>query len=456
MNIDSTYTVFVGIDWGNSTHAVCIVDAAGAVAKTRTFEHSGRGLASLVDTLLEAAGGEIETLCVVVELTRGPVVETLLERGIHVYVCTPKQTDRFRDRFSAARAKDDPLDARILASVGRTDLHLLRRVVIDPADALFLREHSRLLESLNVDFTRHTNRLRDLLLRVFPAVLTLCPAADERWLWALLLEAPTPAQAARLRVAKLEKLLARYRIRRVTGAELKAALAEPPVRVAPGVSEATAAHIAVLIPLLRALQEQRERVERMLAKRLAAMEEPGAAAPAPQREAHEEETPKDPPSPGSGAAPQEPAQRTTPSERPSDAAILRSLPGVGMAVLAALLGEHAEAIRLRDLDRVRGESGTAPVTKRSGQQHVVVMRRACNKRLRGLLHMMALNAIRMDEASRAYYARGRARGHSAARALRGVSDRMLRIAFAMLRNGTLYDPTRQRAQTALPASEVTT
>ena len=35
------------------------------------------------------------------------MVETLVERGFHVYAINPKQLDRFRDRHSVPGAKDD-------------------------------------------------------------------------------------------------------------------------------------------------------------------------------------------------------------------------------------------------------------------------------------------------------------------------------------------------------------
>ena len=43
-----------------------------------------------------------------IEMTHGPVVEALLERGFCVYGINPKQLDRFRDRFTVAGAKSLP------------------------------------------------------------------------------------------------------------------------------------------------------------------------------------------------------------------------------------------------------------------------------------------------------------------------------------------------------------
>src|SRR3954447_21761640 len=59
---------------------------------------------------------------------------------------------------------------------------------------------------------------------------------------------------------------------------------------------------------------------------------------------------------------------------PGDAAILRSLPGVGPVTLATLLTEAAGPLARRDDAALRTLSGVAPVTKRSGKTWVVVRR----------------------------------------------------------------------------------
>jgi transposase len=57
-------------------------------------------------------------------------------------------------------------------------------------------------------------------------------------------------------------------------------------------------------------------------------------------------------------------------------AILKSLPGIGRINLATLLAEASGPLSRRDYQALRTLSGVAPVTKRSGKSHVVVMRYA--------------------------------------------------------------------------------
>ncbi len=128
------------------------------------------------------------------------------------------------------------------------------------------------------------------------------------------------------------------------------------------------------------------------------------------------------------------------------AAILRSLPGVGRIVLATLLAEAHQAIQARDYHAIRTLTGVAPVTKRSGKSCRVEMRQACSHRLRTAVYHWARVATQHDARSKARYAALRGRGCSHGRALRGVADRLLAVACAMLQTRTSYDPLKPSQQ----------
>jgi hypothetical protein len=280
----SDYDLYVGIDWGTQSHQVCITDAGGTRLIERAVAHSGLGLAELVEEVTRR-GPAPTRIAVGLEVPRGALVDTLLERGIHVFGLNPKQLDRFRDRYSVAGAKDDRRDAFVLAQALRTDPGAFRQ--LDPEDArlLQLRELSRVHEDLVQERGRLTNRLREQLWRFFPQALTLCPAADEPWLWTLLATAPTPTHAQRLTRSALRALLARHRIRRLTADELYAALQQPSLTVAPGAVHAAAAHIALLLPRVRVVDEQQRRCARRVDRLLEEL-----AAPEPDHQEHRDVT----------------------------------------------------------------------------------------------------------------------------------------------------------------------
>ena len=405
---ESDYLFFVGVDWGNETHVVCVLDPDRQRIAEHRVPHTGLGLAALADALTALAPAAPGRIAVAIEVPRGALVDTLLDRGLPVFALNPKQLDRFRDRHTVAGAKDDRRDAFVLADSLRTDRPAFRRVQPDHPRVVELRELSRAEDDVGQELRRLSNRLREQLHRFFPQALTLCPAADEAWFWALVTRVPTPAHAQRLPVKAVAAVLKLYRVRRVTGEDIREALQAPPVHVAPGTVEAASAHIALLLPRLRLLQEQRTAVARRIE---ALLEELGhEAGPGEHR----------------------------------DVTILRSLPGVGRVVAATVLAEAAQPLAARDYQTLRAHAGIAPVTRQSGKTRSVSMRYGCNPRLRNAFYHWARTSVQNDPHCRDHYDRLRSRGHGHARALRGVADRSLGVLVAMLTSHTLYDPERRR------------
>ena len=409
---------FVGIDWAADAHEVCVIDRAGRVVDRRAVPHTATALQEFMDRLLERAGGDPSRVAIGIEVPRGAVVEWCIERGVAVYAINPKQVDRFRDRFTVAGAKDDRRDAQVIGDALRTDPHAFRHVRMDHPLGIQLREWSRVDEQLGIELKRGANQLRDLVYRIAPGLLRLCPAADEAWFWTLLRDAPTPADQRRLSVRRLERLLRVHHIRRLSPADVRAVLQHPPVYTAPGVVDAVAAHIHVLLPRLELTAAQRREAERQLARLLDQLD----AEPGDQRE-H------------------------------SDVAIVRSMPGIGTRVAARMLAEGSQPLADRAYHVLRTWAGVAPVTKRSGQRRrpFVVMRYACNRRLREAVYHWARTGVQYDPGSKAYYAQLRARGHSHGRALRSVGDRFLRILVALLNRGQMFDVTYAPSPAAVPA-----
>ena len=88
---------FAGVDWGSQKHQACVLDAAGNVLGEREFEHGGAGLSQMADWLLSFAAGDGGEVGVAIETPRGPVADSLMERGFAVHSINPKQLDRFPD-----------------------------------------------------------------------------------------------------------------------------------------------------------------------------------------------------------------------------------------------------------------------------------------------------------------------------------------------------------------------
>jgi len=178
--------------------------------------------------------------------------------------------------------------------------------------------------------------------------------------------------------------------------------------VADGVAEAAGIHLGSLFERLRAVNRELREAEQQIEKLCMSVGEGDAA---------------------SGEC-----------LRRRDVLILRSMPGIGSTNLAALLCEASGPLGSRDYPALRTLCGAAPVTRRSGKSRVVVMRYAAHVRLRNTVYHWARVASQRDPKCWARYAALRQRGHSHARTLRGVADRLLALACVLLQRQTLFDP----------------
>ena len=341
-----------------------------------------------------------------------------MDRGLSVYAINPKQFDRFRDRFSPAGAKDDRRDALVLASSLKTDRHCFRSLEsLDPI-IVELREWSRMFDELKEERSRLTNRIRQQLWRYYPQAIELVDDPGSDWFLDILALAPTPDAARKLTEKKLGRVLSLHRIRKISAPDALEVLRRPALTVAAGTTEAARAHIAAMAERVRLVNRQLKEVARRTDALVDAL---------------------------SG---DKPAQGQ-PNEQ-HDAAILRSLPGVGRNVVATLLAEAHHAIRARIYHALRTLTGIAPITKRSGKSCRVEMRKACSRRLRTALYHWPGSLCSITPAFALSTRPFRSCGHSHGRALRGVADHLLAVACSMLKSQTLYDPAKATAVTAAP------
>lgn len=419
--MDEELSVLVGIDEGTETYEAWLMDSLGKRIGERSIQYEATAIALFLNHLTELAGGHPERVGIAIEKPHGVMVEAAVERGFAVFSINPKQLDRFRDRHSVAGAKDDSLDGFVLADSLRTDRHCFRQVRLDDALTIQLRAMSSAEEELGWEANRLTNRLRDQLHRFYPQALALCPAADEAWLWDLLRIAPTPQAGQRLRLEKVEALLRRNRIRRLTASQLLEKLQAPPLPVAPGVVEACCSRVALLLPRIHVVHQQRKKCQARIQRLLEQIN--GAETTESEKREHR------------------------------DVEILDSFPGLGRSGVATMLAEASQPLRERNYHALRTHCGVAPVTKQSGKRRGrkahVRMRYACNRRLRNATYHWARVSAQKDPSSCSYYSALRRRGHSHARALRSVANRNLRVLVSSLKTGTLYDPTH-RTSLSLP------
>ena len=74
MSSENCTEVFVGLDWAVHTHAVCVIDAAGAVLERFEIAHDREGLSELMRRLARFG----ERVRIAIERPSGLIVDALV------------------------------------------------------------------------------------------------------------------------------------------------------------------------------------------------------------------------------------------------------------------------------------------------------------------------------------------------------------------------------------------
>jgi len=391
--------LFLGVDWAEDHHDLCLLDEEGKVLASRRIVDGLFGVQTLHATVADHASDPADVV-VGIETDRGLLAAALIAAGYEVYAVNPMAASRYRDRHHTSRAKSDKGDARMLADLVRTDRHNHRRAVAD----------SDLLESIkvlarshhNLIWTRQrlANQLRSALRDYFPAALVAFEDLTHRDALALLAKTPTPSAARALAVAQVGAILkrgGRQRNLATRAEEIRAVLQQPQLRTADLVEDAHGAATTALVAVITGLCEQIETVEAKLAERF--------------------------------------------NQHP-DAELLLRLPGLGIVLAARVLAEFGDAPnRYLDAKARRNYAGTAPITRASGTSEVVLARMVRNKHLFDACYQWAFCSLRSSSGARAYYDAHNPGPKTGKTARRKLANKLVGILHGTLTHQTAYDET---------------
>ena len=344
--------LFVGVDWGEAHHDLCLLDQDGGVLASRRIADGLAGVGEL-HALVAAHVEDPGRVVVGIETDRGLLVGALVGAGYQVYAVNPRAVSRYRDRHRSARAKSDRGDAKVLADLVRTDRHNHRQVAGDTPLAEAVKVLARAHQSLIWARQRHVNALRSALREFYPGALAALGAQlAEPEALAMLTAAPTPELGRRLTRAAVRQALVGAGRRRNLQARVVAvhdALAAPQLTAPEPVEAAYRQVVDALVALLGSLNRQVAALEEQLSARFAAH---------------------------------------------PDAAIVRSLPGLGMVLGARVLAEFGDdPHRYATAKGRKAFAGTAPITRSSGLRTTVVARAACNQRLVDACYLWAVDDL---------------------------------------------------------------
>jgi hypothetical protein len=123
------------------------------------------------------------------------------------------------------------------------------------------------------------------------------------------------------------------------------------------------------------------------------------------------------------------------------AEVITSLPGIGFRLGAEFLAVVGDPGLLQSPDQLAAWAGLAPVSKdsgkRTGRLHTP---KRYSRRLRRVMYMSALTAIRCDPASKAYYQRKREQGKRPIPATICLARRRTNVLYALIRDNRTRHP----------------
>jgi transposase len=394
-------TVWIGLDVGKDAHFADVLDDQGEPLFGRAVGNDETDL----EQLLERAAGHGQPGLVIDQ--PGSIAQLAIavaaRRGVPVAYVPGLVMRRAADLYPG-EAKTDRRDAFVLADTGRTRR---RQVHWLDAGSDELLARLRVLNGFDIDLaadlTRLTNRTRDALVSVSPAleraVGSRLGLAGVR---ALLVKFPTPTALRHAGRARITKTIAARspRVADKLTAQVLAALEAQTVTLP---AEAT---------LGRVIAELVEELDRLHRRRDALADEIEEAFLA---------HPFGP--------------------------LLISLPGIGPRTGARILAEIGDGSRFANGSKLASYAGLAPVTRQSGTSlKGEAKSRRGNHRLKNAMFLAAFASLR-DPESKAFYDRKRAEGKKHNAAMICLSRRRCDVILAMLRTRQHYlTPDQRTAQ----------
>jgi len=382
--------ISVGIDIAKEIHWVTAIDAGGVVQVDRKLLNTPAGIATLVDELT-ALRGTVRIGLDVIGGIAGLAEAMLGDAGFALVHVPGIAVNRARQGTVGGENKSDPRDARTIAEQVRTRSDLRP---IEPATELDLE--IRLLVGRRSDIvqaqTQRLSRMRDLLVGIFPG-LEACLDLKTKGPLHLLTKFVTPAE---LRDAGKKRLV--RHLQAAGGVPKVEDLADRVLTVAteqriavPG-ERTTARLIRELAVEALASRTRLTELDRELEALLA---------------------------------------------RHPDAALIRSLPGMGAVLTAELIAEAGNLARFRSADALASAAGMAPVLRQSGRSRFLRRPSGGNKGLKRVFYQSAFCSLAHDD-SRAFYERKRREGKRHHQAVIALARRRVNVLWAVVHSRTPF------------------
>jgi transposase len=391
--------IWVGIDIAKEVHWATAIDDRGQVVLDQPVTNDPDAIGELIGTLGALAGQPVIGL----DLLGGIATLTqamLGQAGFRLVHVPGLAVNRARQATSGGEHKSDPRDARVIADQVRTRTDL-RPITADTELDLEIRLLVGRRSDLTGEQTRRIARLHELLTSVHPGLERALDLTTKTGL-SLLTRWVTPAQ---LRQAGRDQIRAQlasaarlpsHRLDTLTDQILAAAHAQ---RLALPGEQLAATLVAELANEALACRDRLARLDRDLGRLL---------------------------------------------DRHPDAALIRSLPGMGATLTAEFIAQAGPLGRFRSADALAAAAGLAPVLRQSGKVRFNRRPSGGSKALKRVFYQSAFCSLHSPD-SRAFYARKRREGKHHHQAVIALARRRIDVLWAMLHTRQAFQPGHTRA-----------
>ncbi len=340
--------LWIGIDWGDQEHVVCVIGTDGE--RLETLRQEPEEIAAWVGRLKQRFPRK--RMLIALEQSRGALMAALSSfDDIELYPINPKQLASYRDAVCPSGAKDDPADARLLAKFLQHHHRQLRRWQPDTVQTRRIAELCELRRKLVEDRKRLVLQLGSSLKLYFPLVLKLAAGTlSHELVLDLLRRWPTLRQLKRVHPKTLRTFLAEHGQRNAERqtAFIHAVRSAVPLTKDKALIEPRALYVQTLVGQIKDLNRAITQFDDQLRQAVAVH---------------------------------------------PDQAIYRALPGAGDALVPRMIAAWGEdRSRYESAAQMQCFSGIAPVTRASGNSRHVNKRLACPKFLRQTSHEFADHA----------------------------------------------------------------
>src|SRR6266446_9099684 len=390
------FAAFVGLDWADAKHDVCLQPAGTEKREFLILEHSPEAIDAWVQTLRTRFHGQPVAVCL--ELNKGPIVSARRQYDFLVlFPVNPLTVAKYREAFTPSRAKDDPTDAEL-----QVEILLKHRDKLTPLSpqSPAMRALAQLVESrrrLVGDKVRLTNRLTSALKNYFPQVLQWFPEKDTAIFCDFLSRWPTLKAAQLARRTTLEGFFCAHHVRStdLIATRIEAIKSARALTTADGVIAPNVLLVHALVAQLRVTLQAIADFDNAMAQRA---------------QAH------------------------------PDFPLFDALPRAGAVFAPRLLvafGEQRE--RFTSADALQKYAGIAPVTERRGKKSWVHGRLQCPTFLRHTFVEWAAESTRHAFWAQVYYQQQRDKGKAHQAAVRALAFKWIRLLFRCWQERTPYD-----------------